>query len=67
MTIVLSHKEIEENGRLVKCLASGLVPVNELRNHLEKIQQKAEPVDTAKRNTFKADRKDSYKRKLRVV
>jgi len=45
-----------------------MVPVNELRDHLESLQKAFEEESTpVKRNAHKADRKDVYRRKLKVA
>lgn len=65
MTIKLTTEIIERNRRLARSLASGNVPVNDLREHLESIDGLTIQADPVKRNVHKADRKEIYKHKLK--
>jgi len=68
MLVNLTIKQKEDNRRLVSALKSNMVPVNELRDHLESLQKAFEEESTpVKRNAHKADRKDVYRRKLKVA
>lgn len=69
MLIKLTIKQKEDNRRLVSALQSNMVPVNDLRSHLESIQKLVENSESlpVKRNAFKAERKYSYRNKLKKV
>ena len=70
MQIELTHKEIKETRRLGMCLASGIIPVNDVRKHLEGLQRKMETVSAdpkRERSKKKIGRKELYKRKLRIA
>ena len=66
MLIQITNKDIAETRRLVKCLASGIVPVNDLRDYLDNIRQKIEKPSAVSsgRNTRKEDRKNKYRLKI---
>ena len=67
MNIELLNKDIQTVRRLAKHLASGMVPVNELRDFFQELnrsideQQNDKP---KKRKVKKQSRKDHYKSKL---
>lgn len=67
MQLDLTHKQVNDSRRLGKHLASGMVPVNDLRDFFQELNEKINENETGKprlRSQLKANRKDHYKKQL---
>jgi hypothetical protein len=69
VTIDFTHKDQKEIGRLGKQINQGLIPVEEVRDFFNGLQQKMEmsSAQPERRNAKKIDRKDKYRMKLKMA
>jgi hypothetical protein len=67
MLIEFTINDIKKLRCLGNTLASDLVPVKEIKEFLAGLEQKLDSPAGKKRNNLKADRKEMFRRKLRVA